>query len=62
MQLLVDVKYRLNYTEVKGADEFWRNKFYIDIVVRQRDVAEYKKMFSDEDNLSAEEFLEEYRQ
>lgn len=61
MQLIIDLKYRLYYTEVKDANEFWRNKFYIDIVIRQRDVAEYKKMFFDnDDNFSAEEFMEEY--
>ncbi|MEC5424271.1 hypothetical protein QGM71_12290 [Virgibacillus sp. C22-A2] len=61
MQLLLNVKYRLYYTEEKAANEFWRNKFYIDIVIRQRGVVEYKEMVSEiKDDLSAEEFVEDY--
>ncbi|MBT2217987.1 hypothetical protein KK120_19475 [Virgibacillus dakarensis] len=61
MELLVDVKYINNYTEEKATNEFWRNKFYIDIVIRQKNVSEYKEMVTEHKlDLSAEEFMEDY--
>jgi hypothetical protein len=61
MQLLVDVNYKLYYTEEKTENEFWRNKFYIDIVIRQRDITEYKKIISkNAGGLLEEEFTGEY--
>lgn len=60
MQLLTDVKYRL-YIEEKAANEFWRNMFYTDVVIRQNNVAEYKESITrNKGDLSAENFMKNY--
>jgi hypothetical protein len=61
MEVIVEDKYNLNYTDEKSANEFWRNKFYIDIVIRQRNINDYKNMVSmNAGDLFAVEFTGEY--